>query len=324
MLENGMERTVIRWDVSGYFTESDLTKEKNKIEALGYRYLLRGVNRIPEADLIPGKFIILTTSNSIVEDIPEHILHQTDLILHPNSGYDNFSARFVADCPCPILVGHTIRAQSVVEYIVGRLYQHYATPNIKNEWDSARRFDRRLLAYQNILILGHGHIGKLLSKQLEVVGSEVQVFDPFQKLYALDLNRTNVVIVACSLNKTSRHLVDYPFLSSLRDGWTLINAARGAIVKKDDLLKALSEDPQSFAYLDVFEQEPEDFSTWNTNQVQLTSHIAGVDMDLLDRATDFLINILQEYQRLGESPEATEQEFSQISLRHRLCGDFLI
>ena len=72
-------------------------------------------------------------------------------------------------------------------------------------------------------------------------------------------------------------MIDYSILQRMKDGATLINTSRGAIVNQDDLQKALIERPDITAILDVLEFEPPDPASplLTLENVHITPHIAG-------------------------------------------------
>jgi phosphoglycerate dehydrogenase-like enzyme len=67
---------------------------------------------------------------------------------------------------------------------------------------------------------------------------------------------SDFLTVLCPLNDETRGLVHSGLLSLMKPSAYLINTARGAIVRQDDLIHALKEGQIAGAGLDVFEQEP--------------------------------------------------------------------
>ncbi len=70
------------------------------------------------------------------------------------------------------------------------------------------------------------------------------------------LRESDVVSIHAPLNDRTRNLIDYKSLQSMKKTAILLNLGRGAIVKEDDLAKALDEDLIGGAALDVLESEP--------------------------------------------------------------------
>lgn len=70
------------------------------------------------------------------------------------------------------------------------------------------------------------------------------------------LARSDFVVLACSLNESSLHLIGAPELAQMQRHAFLINVARGAVVDEKALIEALRKNRIAGAGLDVFEVEP--------------------------------------------------------------------
>jgi D-3-phosphoglycerate dehydrogenase len=112
-------------------------------------------------------------------------------------------------------------------------------------------------------------------------------------------------------------------LMQLNENFLLINAARGQLIKTDELITVLSERPTANCYLDVFEKEPADFSAFsNVNNLKPSSHIAGVYANI-DRVTaDYVAQVIFDFQTLDENLFQTK--YANVILKNRLQKDFLI
>lgn len=219
-------------------------------------------------------------------DLKAHL--NTELLLHPNSGYDNIPASFVKDAHFSILTGNKIRAHGVSEYILGRLFAHFSTISHQEEWEAGRNWSRERLWDKQVLILGNGLIGGLLFKALTPLVKKLNIYDPFKSNEKLSLKGTDVVLVAASLNPTSHGLINKEFLLQLNENWVLINAARGKIVNQADLVSSLSSNSHAYAYLDVFESEPFKKDAFLAlDNLFTTSHLAGVSENLDQLILDF-------------------------------------
>lgn len=283
----------LRLDTSSYF-QSDFTKREEKL----ILPLLQ--------DIDSEGIILLSNTHTDVRKIPINVLEKTALMIHPNSGYDNFDPAWVIEQSFPIIVGHEIRAAAVTEYILACLFERFTLLPSHKKWDVTRQWNRQLLCHQNVLILGAGHIGSKLEKSLSPLCQSVQVFDPFQNRLELDLNKVNIILLAAGLNPTSQHLINQAFLAECAPGVTLVNAARGGLVKTDDLIEYLKNDKQAFAFLDVFENEP--FALENISSLEnihLSSHIAGVFSELEQQMLNFERKVIQDFLTLGD-------EFSKV------------
>ncbi|WP_432561041.1 hydroxyacid dehydrogenase [Kineococcus sp. SYSU DK003] len=99
--------------------------------------------------------------------------------------------------------------------------------------------------------------------------------------------RSDVFSVHTPLLPETRGLVDAPLLARLRDGATLINTARGAVVDPAALTAELLSGRLN-AVLDVTDPEPLpiDSPLWDLTNVLLTPHVAGSLGNELRRLTD--------------------------------------
>lgn len=70
------------------------------------------------------------------------------------------------------------------------------------------------------------------------------------------LASSDYVVLGLSLNNETRYILDYDKLSKMKKDSFLINTARGALVKVEDLIKILSENRILGYAADVFEVEP--------------------------------------------------------------------
>ncbi len=315
--------TVERVSQSSYFSDGFLAKEQTQLESqLNIRY-----QKSWELNQLKPQ-ILITNTHTDLSKLPESTLENLELIIHPNSGYDNFSADWVAHQKIPIVLGNSIRAGAVTETIIASFINRYIALPKSQEWVSKRDFQRRLITDLNILIIGAGMIGQQVARKLKPLVGQIQFFDPFKNYLELDLNKADVIIVAASLNPTSANFIDKAFLSECKPGFTLINTARGGIVNEVDLREALANDPLAFAYLDVFKQEPTDFSSFlpfiERGQMICTSHIAGVFDELEAEMIKFEQEIIQNFLKTRENPEIFLAQYSEQLLANRLHRNFLI
>ena len=132
-------------------------------------------------------------------------------------------------------------------------------------------------------ILGLGHIGAAIAARLAAFGPVAYTsrsekpgpyaFHPDVRALA---HASDLLVVACSANDSTRHMVDSEVLDALgRDGW-LVNVSRGSVVDEMALIAALEAGRIAGAALDVFENEPNvPDALRNSSRVVLTPHIAS-------------------------------------------------
>ena len=118
---------------------------------------------------------------------------------------------------------------------------------------------------KRVAILGLGRIGLAVAKRAEAFGCSISYHSrsekpfPNYKFYAdvVDLAANcDVLIVACSLNAETHHIVNREVINALGPEGVLINVGRGAHVDEPELVSALVGKRLGGAGLDVYEKEP--------------------------------------------------------------------
>lgn len=305
-----MKYQILRLNLAGYQDSRFLKREKAFLEEkLPVKVILE------TKQIGPEPLVLITNTHSDLKKLSPALLSQTQLMIHPNSGFDNFSTNFVKKVKFPIILGNPIRAQAVSEYVISTLFQHFCPIPSHQKWQ--RNFPRNLLQEENILIVGFGHVGKILKKSLKALGLKVQVYDPFKQ--KKQKGKSSVLIVAASLNSTSKNLINKNFMEKyLTEDFVLINPARGEIVQEQDLLRHLKNHPKSYAYLDVFCQEPNDFKSFKLKNLNCTSHIAGIFQDIDQRILDFETRVLYDFIiKYKENPKRFFKVYQDLLLKNR-------
>lgn len=140
------------------------------------------------------------------------------------------------------------------------------------------------LAGKNVLIVGCGSVGNECAKRFKAFDCTITGVDLYPRedsLYSemlpldkLDnvLKQADVVVLTLPLTEQTRHLIDESKFGLMKDGATLVNIARGAIIDTNALLNHI--DRFTGAVLDVFEEEPlnENSTLWSKQIIILTPH----------------------------------------------------
>jgi len=206
------------------------------------------------------------------------------VIQSPNAGVDDVlailprgitlcNARGVHDAStAELAIGLTISAR--------RGFANFMANQSKGLWIHERH---SALADSRVGIVGMGSIGTLIARQLEVFNVEVIGFSrtgsnssrtmaDFDEL----LPSLDVVILILPLTPETHHLMNRARISSMKEGSTLVNVARGAIVDTDALVEALNRGFLT-AGLDVTDPEPlpQGHPLWRAPNVIITPHVGG-------------------------------------------------
>lgn len=284
---------VKRTDHSSYFPADFMSLERHAFESIpGIGYC--GVDQHVPAT---GPVCLLTNTHTQLSRW-EGLKARVELVLHPNSGFDNL----LPDLPswsAPVLLGHPIRARAVADWILATLFQHFSPSQHSSAWPVSRQWERELLREQRILIVGLGHIGKLVNETLRTLGSKVECLDPWEN-FSADLSAPyDVVILCASLNSQNHGMLGEAFFTNAPTDLVLINPARSELVDEAALKRFLARSPQARAYLDVHRQEPFTAGSWDQlPQVFATPHIAGVWADLVPAMIAFEAQLLKDWVKL--------------------------
>nr|ACO10780.1 Glyoxylate reductase/hydroxypyruvate reductase [Caligus rogercresseyi] len=171
-------------------------------------------------------------------------------------------------------------------------------------WVLGNNLNRRV-----VRILGLGRIGLEIAKRVLPFGPqrimysgrsgpkegvEFAEYVSFQDL----ISQSGVLIIACSLNPVTKHLVDKEVFKNMKNSAVVINIARGGIIEQDDMVEALKSNQIAGAGIDVMTPEPlsRDHSLMNMSNVVVFPHIGTntveTRLDMGKMAAENIINAL--------------------------------
>jgi phosphoglycerate dehydrogenase-like enzyme len=175
---------------------------------------------------------------------------------------------------------------STAEWVVAALLSMYRQLDVFAAAQREGRWARQTtdtLQGKRVLIVGAGDLGQHLRRRLEpfdarctMVGMTARegVHGVRELPELLELH--DVVVLMVPLTSRTRGMADAAFLSRMRDGAVLVNAARGAVVDTDALVAELTTG-RLRAALDVTDPEPPPagHSLWTVPGLLLTPHVGG-------------------------------------------------
>jgi phosphoglycerate dehydrogenase-like enzyme len=202
----------------------------------------------------------------------------------PNAGYDD-ALDYVRE---GLIIANAagVHDDSTAELAVGlaiasrRGFVDFVRAQDKGEWAHQRYTS---FSDSKIGLIGHGSIGKTITKNLSGFAVEVVPFtrsgtDGSVKILELDkyLPTFDIIILILPLTPESRHLFGKERLSLMKDGALIVNVARGAIIDSDALLTEL-QSQRIYAALDVTDPEPlpQGHALWGAPNLIIAPHVGG-------------------------------------------------
>ena len=140
---------------------------------------------------------------------------------------------------------------------------HMQTP-ARNAYHFAH--PRPTLWKKTVGFVGYGAIAGYLREMLRPFHCTVLVFDPYAERLPDDVcrvdtlpelfSRSEILTVQCGLTEQSRGMIGLEHFRLLPPHAVLINTARGAVLREQELITFLLERPDVIAGLDVYEHDP--------------------------------------------------------------------
>lgn len=164
-------------------------------------------------------------------------------------------------------------------------------------------------------IVGVGNVGSKVVKVAETLGMKVLCCDPPRKRnenlndfveFDYILRYADIISFHVPLNKEgvdkTFHMLNSQSLSHCKSNVFIVNSSRGEVIKTNDLLEFLESNANSFAALDVWENEPNISSPLLNRALIATPHIAGYSLEGKVMGTKMIIDSLSQYFNLGIHP----------------------
>ncbi|HEY2043143.1 MAG TPA: 2-hydroxyacid dehydrogenase [Jatrophihabitans sp.] len=181
-----------------------------------------------------------------------------------------------------------------------REFPRFEMARVDRRWDYAITDE---LAGKRVLIIGAGDVGTQLGRRVTacdavptLVGRTAR--DGVHGMAELPqlLGEADVVVLIVPKTSETTGMVDAQFLARMRDGALLVNAARGPVLRTDDLLAEL-QSGRLRAALDVTDPEPlpSDHPLWNAPNLLLTPHVAGSVLGFGTRVVSLIVEQVRRF-----------------------------
>ena len=154
-------------------------------------------------------------------------------------------------------------------------------------------------------IIGLGKIGSRSAELFHAFGARIlassRTVHPEVPAYVSQvsleelLQKSDLVVLHCPLNDSTRNLIDEKRLSMMKPTAILINAARGPVVNEAALCRALEEGTIAGACLDVFEKEPPldpETPALKAPRTLVTPHVAFATRESMTLRAEIVFNNL--------------------------------
>ena len=224
--------------------------------------------------------------------------HQLRWLHLPSAGADKYADEGLYDGHNFVLTnssgafGAAIAEQLVMgTLMLLRRMPEYLRQQRQHVWHRAG--DLRFLGGSQVAILGTGNLGTTFAGYCVAMGAETvgisrsgKPAQNFRQVYPmprwLEAVRNADVVAAClPLTKETQGILDRAFFHAMKSGAIFLNVGRGKTVCQNDLIDALRSGQLGGAMLDVAEEEPmpSDCPLWEMENVFITPHISGSDLD---------------------------------------------
>jgi phosphoglycerate dehydrogenase-like enzyme len=210
------------------------------------------------------------------------------------------------------LTKSSAQALPIAEYVLAHAFalivpiDSQREAQAKKEW---RRTPFREIGQTRWTLVGFGSIGKLIAQRLKPFGAHLTVVrrspapDPLADA-VIDMSglpgalpRSDVVVLANSLNDQTRYMANDKFFAAMKEGSILINIARGALIDDAALQRGLAQNKPVHAVLDVFEPEPlpSDNWMWTHPKVRISGHTSNAGNGTPGRGDILFLENLKRY-----------------------------
>jgi phosphoglycerate dehydrogenase-like enzyme len=257
----------------------------------------------PIAEQVAGVDVILP-SNGRIDAAVMAAAPRLRLIQQPASGIDSVDleaarARGIPVCNAPGQNGEAV-AETALALMLALARRFPAARRAFSE----RRLGEPLgveLGGKTLGIIGLGRSGRRLADVARALGMEVVAVRSTSTTGELEalLRSADVVSIHCPLDDRTRGLIDDRALSTMKRGAFLVNCARGPIVDRAALVRALESGQLGGAGLDVHWNEPPDPDDplYAREDVVALPHVGGSTREAFERHAAVIVDNLARLER---------------------------
>ena len=251
-------------------TCKDISSEENKREML--------LEQIPDTDLV-----FIRSATSIDKEVIDAGVN-LKIIARCGVGLDNVDIIEATKRGIHVTNSPEANIISVAELTVGLIIASARNLIKGNNTLKQKKWDRSALTgielYEKTLgFVGFGRVARLVASRMHSFGMKIVFFDPYidestqnETKLELDelLQQSDVVSLHVVKNKETINLISKEKLSLMKQDSIFINTSRGGVVDESEVLRLVDNGKLFSAALDVYEQEPPEYTTQLTESDSIT------------------------------------------------------
>jgi len=251
-------------------TCKDISSEENKREML--------LEQIPDTDLV-----FIRSATSIDKEVIDAGVN-LKIIARCGVGLDNVDIIEATKRGIHVTNSPEANIISVAELTVGLIIASARNLIKGNNTLKQKKWDRSALTgielYEKTLgFVGFGRVARLVASRMQSFGMKIVFFDPYidestqnETKLELDelLQQSDVVSLHVVKNKETINLISKEKLSLMKQDSIFINTSRGGVVDESEVLRLVDNGKLFSAALDVYEQEPPEYTTQLTESDSIT------------------------------------------------------
>tara|TARA_Y100001973_G_C5204726_1_gene340601 strand:+ start:1051 stop:2076 length:1026 start_codon:yes stop_codon:yes gene_type:complete len=236
--------------------------------------------------------VILLWHNAAMPDTVINKLKNCKAIIRNGTGYDTVDVaaathRDIAVCNVPDYGTDEVADHSIaLALALCRQIIPIDKECKKLGWEIPNKNKIQRFNQLNFGVIGLGRIGTSVALKAKALGFNVSFYDPYlsngvDKSLAITrvkdfdefISQMDVISINCPLTEETHHMITKSEIDKMRKNAFIVNTARGPIIKKGDLFKALRKEKIAGAALDVIEDEPlKSFHEARTPNLIVTCH----------------------------------------------------
>ena len=248
----------------------DISSDENKREML--------LEQIPDADLV-----FIRSATSIDKEVIDAGVN-LKIIARCGVGLDNVDIIEATKRGIHVTNSPEANIISVAELTVGLIIASARNLIKGNNSLKQKKWDRSALTgielYEKTLgFVGFGRVARLVASRMQSFGMKIVFFDPYidestqnETKLELDelLQQSDVVSLHVVKNKETINLISKEKLSLMKQDSIIINTSRGGVVDESEVLRLVDSGKLFSAALDVYEQEPPEYTKQLTESDSIT------------------------------------------------------